>query len=402
MQMKFNIYKLNELKTNGMTSLASMSAHDELKTNDITMTKNDDEMMIPDDWETSSLAQGDTIPPISSPSSYPPNHRPPLPPSRWPFRVRNGLFSQIEQKRKSRALVITKENAVLYPPPSLSRKGARHLDSAPDLWFRAMTGEVWDGNLKSYYNQKRRHHKWLPGRADAERANDKNRDRKGRARPANDSKRRACVKRHAFLLAWALTDHKLQGRTLPQLIMSIFKRDSPPWMDLAAFYVLVSRVRSSDSLRLLKYDPKGLDDVKSLTHNEYLVAWERGYTQDGVWRDALAKAALEDVRRTRKEAKAARAEAKKKETAAQRKAKSKLDPNDKPPPLTSSTPLMNQDMFDDAIMHMTTVGKSTHDECSGQQCKKGSGKMPMTDEQGGVVRHPEFPAPTRRKRPRGG
>jgi hypothetical protein len=221
------------------------------------------------------------------------------------------------------------------------------------------------------------------------------------------------VKRHAFLLAWALTDHKLQGRTLPELIMSIFKRTSPPWMELAAFYVLVSRVRSSDSLRLLQYDPKGLDDVKMLTHNEYLVAWERGYTQDGVWSDALAKAALEDVRRTRKEAKAARAEAKKKEAAAQRKvnaetkkkeaaaqrkAKSKLDPNDEPPPLTSSTPLMNQDMFDD----MTTVGKSTHDECSGQQCKKCSGKMPMTDEQGGVVRHPEFPAPTRRKRPRGG
>ena len=93
-----------------------------------------------------------------------------------------------------------------------------------------------------------------------------------------------------------------------------------------------------------------------------------------MWSDALANAALEDVRRTRKEANAARAEAKKKETAAQRKANAEAkrkeaaraqrkakqvqkqvqppNPKDNPPPMKSSTPLMNPDMFDDAIMHM--------------------------------------------------
>ena len=48
------------------------------------------------------------------------------------------------------------------------------------------------------------------------------------------------------------------------------------------------------------YDREGLDAVCSLRHDEYLVAWERGYDGKGKWSDALAVAALEHVRHTRK------------------------------------------------------------------------------------------------------
>ena len=118
-------------------------------------------------------------------------------------------------------------------------------------------------------------------------------------------------------------DFKLQGRTLPKLIISIFKRTTPPWMNLASFYVLISRCRTSDSLRLLQYDPEGLNAVCALKHDEYLVAWEHAY-DNGRWSDALALAALERVRRERQRAKAARA-AEKKEKDAQRTADKRKD-----------------------------------------------------------------------------
>ena len=126
------------------------------------------------------------------------------------------------------------------------------------------------------------------------------------------------AKQHAYRLAFALTDFKLQGRTLPKLIINIFKRSTPPWMNLASFYVLISRCRTSDSLRLLQYDREGLEAVCALKHDDYLVAWEHAY-DNGRWSDALAVAALERVRRTRQQAKAARA-AEKKEKDAQRTA----------------------------------------------------------------------------------
>ena len=89
-------------------------------------------------------------------------------------------------------------------------------------------------------------------------------------------------------------------------------------MNLASFYVLISRCRTSDSLRLLQYDPEGLNAVCALKHDEYLVAWENAY-DNGRWSDPLAVAALERVRRERQRAKAARA-AEKKEKDVQRTA----------------------------------------------------------------------------------
>lgn len=87
-------------------------------------------------------------------------------------------------------------------------------------------------------------------------------------------------------------------------------------MNLASFYVLISRCRTSDSLRLLQYDPEGLNAVCALKHDEYLVAWENAY-DNGRWSDAMAITALERVRRERQRVKAARA-AEKKEKDAQR------------------------------------------------------------------------------------
>ena len=124
------------------------------------------------------------------------------------------------------------------------------------------------------------------------------------------------VKVHEYKLAFALTDFKLQGRTLPKLIINVFKRNVPPWMSLASFYVLISRCKTADSLRLYQYDREGLNDLYRLKHDEYLAAWEDGYDENGRWSDKLAVAALERTRHTRKQAKADR-EAKKAAKAAE-------------------------------------------------------------------------------------
>ena len=59
-------------------------------------------------------------------------------------------------------------------------------------------------------------------------------------------------------LAFALSNFKLQGRTLPKLILSVCKRLRAPWMTLASFYVLVSRARGLGGLRLLQRDEAAL------------------------------------------------------------------------------------------------------------------------------------------------
>ena len=61
----------------------------------------------------------------------------------------------------------------------------------------------------------------------------------------------------------------------------------------------MSRVRTLDSLRLLQHDEAGLQSLSSLKHDDFLAAWERGYTKEGWWNDELAAAAWKDLRRER-------------------------------------------------------------------------------------------------------
>ena len=61
---------------------------------------------------------------------------------------------------------------------------------------------------------------------------------------------------HPITLAFAVTDFKLQGKTLEKLVLSIAPRPFPPHLDLKAFYVMVSRVRARCGLRLLHRPPQ--------------------------------------------------------------------------------------------------------------------------------------------------
>jgi hypothetical protein len=111
--------------------------------------------------------------------------------------------------------------------------------------------------------------------------------------------RHVAVKRHPYEVAFALTDYKLQGRTLPKLIVSVCKRQRIPWMSLQAFYVLISRTTSMAGLRLLQYDRAGIDSVRTQMPDLYLYAWERGYDGAGMWKNDLAVTALRNIRDSR-------------------------------------------------------------------------------------------------------
>ena len=109
------------------------------------------------------------------------------------------------------------------------------------------------------------------------------------------------VKAHGYAIAFAMTDFKLQGRTLPKLIISICERPRPPYMTLPAFYVLSSRVQSMQGLRLLQYDRKGLSGVSRLRPSETLHGWEHGYSMTtNTWDDNLAAAAVQERRASMK------------------------------------------------------------------------------------------------------
>ena len=101
-------------------------------------------------------------------------------------------------------------------------------------------------------------------------------------------------KAHPCTLAFAVTDFKLQGKTLDELILSVAPRPFTPHLDLKGFYVAVSRVRTRGRLRVLHRPPRdkgGLGHLYKLTHTKELAAWNRGYSESGDWDPAGQMAA---------------------------------------------------------------------------------------------------------------
>ena len=65
------------------------------------------------------------------------------------------------------------------------------------------------------------------------------------------------VKRHEIDLAFAVTDYKVQGKTLDYIILSIGPRDGlMPHLSLTDVYTLASRVRLGSRLYVVGFDPK--------------------------------------------------------------------------------------------------------------------------------------------------
>jgi hypothetical protein len=110
------------------------------------------------------------------------------------------------------------------------------------------------------------------------------------------------MKRLPYTLAFAITDYKLQGRTMRLILINIRKRHGPPHMNLVSFYVMVSRVRGFAGVRLLGRCNESCERLSKCRHKLELAAWDRGYDENGffsaiICRAAYEKAEAEEVRR---------------------------------------------------------------------------------------------------------
>ena len=104
------------------------------------------------------------------------------------------------------------------------------------------------------------------------------------------------VKKHQIDLAFAVTDYKVQGKTLEHFIISIGPRNGiMPALTLTDLYVLVSRVRSGNRLYVIGFDPAVQSDhLRKLKPSSMLAIWEAGYhdscdSNAGFWCENLAK-----------------------------------------------------------------------------------------------------------------
>ena len=91
----------------------------------------------------------------------------------------------------------------------------------------------------------------------------------------------------------AISDSHVSASLAWQLVISVAQRDFRPHLSMPSLYVLASRVKEGDSLRVLRRPPAkhgGLTYLRGLAHSQELAAWMLGYDADGRWDVARARA----------------------------------------------------------------------------------------------------------------
>ena len=87
------------------------------------------------------------------------------------------------------------------------------------------------------------------------------------------------IKQHMVELAFAVTDFKLQGKSVDRLVLSLAPRppNTEPTIKLDSLYVLASRVRTRQGLRVLMADTNHWAHLRALRHPPELEIWEKAY-----------------------------------------------------------------------------------------------------------------------------
>jgi hypothetical protein len=106
---------------------------------------------------------------------------------------------------------------------------------------------------------------------------------------------------HSFDLGFTLTYHKAQGHTLDKVVLVL--GDAPnhiATVEYEALYVGLSRVRSGDDIRYLKFNERDklyhLRRNRTMKRPRELVFWRNGYDENGHWQPKL----LQHVQATRR------------------------------------------------------------------------------------------------------
>ncbi|KAI9551027.1 hypothetical protein GHT06_005690 [Daphnia sinensis] len=102
---------------------------------------------------------------------------------------------------------------------------------------------------------------------------------------------------HGVEQRFAVTVHKIQGQTCNKVILQLNKRSFMPHLTFSMLYVALSRVRTSESIRLMPPHPTGpgLGYLQTLKPTEDLLTWLEGFDPDdgtgSAWNIARAKEA---------------------------------------------------------------------------------------------------------------
>ena len=127
----------------------------------------------------------------------------------------------------------------------------------------------------------------------------------------------------SVVLGFAVTDYKLQGKSLDVLVLSLACRPFEPPIELDGLYVLASRVRTRAGLRVLKVS--NWDHLRKLRPGPQLEVWDQAYDKgSGCFSAQKASVAVVKLaERLKKAAAAAKEQAKRGQRA---KAKAKKPP----------------------------------------------------------------------------
>ena len=96
-----------------------------------------------------------------------------------------------------------------------------------------------------------------------------------------------------IMAGFAITDYRVQGQTLDKMVLSVAPRSFGRRVEMRSLYVLLSRVRSSDGLRVLHLPEGGLQ-LQTLRHTQALHTWEHGYDERGCWSPRLGREAASE------------------------------------------------------------------------------------------------------------
>jgi len=115
---------------------------------------------------------------------------------------------------------------------------------------------------------------------------------------------------HTVDLGFSLTFHKVQGATLPYVILELNKRAFKPYLDFHSLYVGLTRVRQLSHLRILPcHAGATLDHLLLLKPPMELKCWLAGFDDDGHWDGSVAAHAYFELLEGRQVSKRARREA---------------------------------------------------------------------------------------------
>ncbi len=111
------------------------------------------------------------------------------------------------------------------------------------------------------------------------------------------------AKVHAVELGFSITFYKVEGKTLPLLILNLYKRGCTPEVTLKSLLVGLTRVRESRNVRLLpppaNSGPTPLAHLLNLKSDDDFRVWMAGYDDSGMWSPERALQAVASGRRSR-------------------------------------------------------------------------------------------------------